>query len=372
MKKYEYLSTELGCSGKLFLRGADGSPDKWHRDYVDSTSYRASTELKDDKKSLRVTDGEPSNCRETVCNSFSAFFREDLNKVPADSLLCLEAPPGVKDTLELSFRLLGPDKSIAGHFHEDYCTEFTSDLYSDIFKLATTKEQQEQLFILMDYVLGCTGMLIGGPKAFTRYSANPVEKATTRKETADSYVEETGGYDTTEFKIATCYLRYNGLSNEMLRRPEHLSLVLGLGRFCIELYLEGKYGAIDKRVNLKKSIAHLKRIRRRKALNNEDVRTLLRYLLKLKRYWKTDKVHANLGAYPLNEYTWGMFRKYVNENQTSSIIKYWLGANLYGHNDDYGFYGWCKKHKNPTKKFAERPKRKNWNWSGTNGILVYS
>lgn len=387
MGKKSYLAPEMMCRVKFFLEDEFGRHVPWKEEVWGN---RTDSRLADKKMSLELANSDPDACRETLCNDFLDFF-QNLDGghgvvVPADRILTMHPPtdsrgkPTVKDTLVLEYKISVPEFPSSKIFNHmgDSCEDV---YYTPAFKLATTKERQRELFRLLDAVLGSVAMLTCGPRAYVRSGSNklPEPKITYGKDYDGwgygytlNYGYDDSDYKEDKYRFAESWFKYNGLSSLVFKHPVVFSLILGLGRFCFELYIDGKYEAIDKSLNITAVRQRLNLLKRKKSLSPQDKRWLFQRLYRLYPYFSTKKVRQNLGAYPLNTYTWSMFKKFVQEmERPQGFIQAWQSTprDFYGASN-YGFYQWCKRHAKPTKQFLKAGKDAR-RWSGTNGSMVY-
>lgn len=356
----------LECEAKLFLRDGDGKHIPWSKnfDYGDISYDRCNISFSNNRYALVVSDNYGENCRETVCNSFAYFFQE--LRTPPDACVCFDSPKNkngallVPSTSTLGFRIKGFSGSSVDAYDDDYGQECDHPLYKRVGELAKTKKGQKEVFALMDAFLGPMAMLLGGPSAYTRRGINAVYPAKGEK-----IGRLNDGGTTTWYKTV---LEYDGVSNFWLRHPAYLSLALGIGRLAIELWCDKRYETADKKIDITATRSLLNRLRKKKTLTTAETKKLIGKLKVMKSLLATAKVRANPGAYPINEYTWGMFLKLIKAEPVGLSVA-WDSVShdsIYSHAQP-GFLQWCKSQKKKTKKFASGQKR---NWNATSGVQI--
>lgn len=367
-----YVSPRLRCRAKLFLSDDSGKFIEWESDDDCGVGRLEITLDRRDRRILTISDSdyEISSCRETMLNNISTFFEtEEYCLVPVDRCIRLSPPRGIRETLEIQLEVDGATKATQTMgVDRDEAT-----LLAGLYKLGTSPSQQRKLFKLMDYVLGTAAMLMESPRAYVRTGTNPLpEPVQPWTEIGHEFNEKTGVEKPIIGKNIAIWLSYNGVSNAMLKTPEHLSIITGLARWCLELVVEGEYDNIDNEVDISAVRARLRQLKRRKQLDKSEQGELLYYLKLMKPWWSTPKVKANPGAYPLNQYTWGMFKLYINDDSTASMSSRWVRTgNIYG-DFNGGFYTWCRSHKKKTAAFKNRPRSSSWTGTADQSVNTNS
>jgi len=259
-------------------------------------------------------------CREDLCDRLAGFFHGLF--LPRNLKLCFTPKNKDSPTLRLGIYM---------------------GYYPTLLRVVKRNTvNRKRLLHLLDVVLGSAALLVAGTDGVRK------EK---RKLTIES---------------GTIY--YDGLSNEILRRPENVSIILGLMRFCFELFFEKvDYKQLYKKLEIANGRTVLCKLRAKSKLTNVDKKKVLRQLWLLRSFWNLSYLNKHfMGRYPLNTYTWGMFKKYVKEKKsTHSLPECWSGSpSIYHEYNAPGFIDWCKKHKDKTKLFKASMKSSEISWTG--------
>ncbi len=339
-----------------------GERVRWSSTRFEGYRDRTRGKLINKKRTLILTDESHSNCRETLANDFLAFVEYRLEPWLLDHQRDLELIFPRKTETAISYSLVGYNKKADAYGPQS--NKIDNDLYVAAYELIKSESLQRKLFRLMDVVLGTTSLLVGGPGTYVRTESNKLfEKVE---------IHEDYDHNGKPYKEANAVCSYTGISSAFARHPTGLSIIYGLGRFCIQLMLEGHYDKLKPRLDLTNSKKRIKALSKKKELSKSNIDWLLKLLHKLRPYWETPNVRSNLGAYPLNEYTWGMFKKLVKELSENAVdpVASWCDkdkGNIYGYSA-YGFYEWCRAHPKQTTAFRKNGRR---NWSGTAGNTVW-
>lgn len=352
MSDIKYLTPRMECSAKLFLKNERGDYIKWPASLT--PSGRCITSAHNNNYALEIKNCEADECRETLCNDFREIFTYDLSgalNVPIDCIATLIPPlapsgkPLISTTSSLSLLIEAPGNESKNNFirRDSGGADF---LIMRAGELAKVRRNQAQLFEMLDALLGSVAMLIASPKAYTQKTKNTTVPAKSWKGNI---------LDSTEnLKIWNATLKYKGISNFWLKHPALMSFVLGLMRYTMDAWCEGLYEKFDKALDLKEMRKYLKELNKDEKLEKGDRKELMGVLQALKPLLLSPKVRANPGAFPLNEYTWGMFLKLIRHDfKRESLSRAWRQRkhNIYTDDCTYGFVAWCEDRKNKTKKF---------------------
>lgn len=373
-----YIHPAQNAGFKVFLKNTKGKYVKWPDSVTSSygKGRRCAIEKQNNNLALYVTGRHAATCRETLCNVVWDFL--SAIKIPPKYTMTLDPPttstgrPIVKDLSSFSIYVGGS---------EDGRKVSTSiDGGPAVFKkgylLSTTKSAQEKVYELMDVLMGTTGMLLGGPSAYTRtlVSKNKVKLSKARNTTYVRYVPGGNMFysartETLKTKSAKARMEYTGLSNFWVRHPASFSILTGLSRMALELWFDGKYEEIDNEMDIPSLRRWLAEMAKKEKFTKKDKNELLEVLEWFKPYFESSKVNGNLGAYPINKYTFDMLIKFADRKKSTkkTIAEIWrgqTGGSAYGLGN-YGFYTWCSKHKNQTPKFSRNSD--DYSWGGLNG-----
>jgi hypothetical protein len=155
-------------------------------------------------------------------------------------------------------------------------------------------------------------------------------------------------------------LKYRRISNIVVAHPALLSLMMGMARTALELWFNGDYKRVAAALNLSTTRKKLALLTAKESLSKTDVKWLFSFLANVKSLClNTTAVKANLDAYPLNIYTWPLFKRLMKlDFHAVPLRDAWAkvrsGAYL---KPLQGFDEWCAKQ----PKLPEVYKRK---WRG--------
>lgn len=329
----------------------------------------------DNDLALVINGDEGDTCRETLCNSFADFLLK--MSLPLGHRITLDPPKNSRDNVLVkgtSNFITAVYGSTGGSPRDAQCADDGDDLYVKAFNLVSSKSNLAEMFALTDVLMGTAALLLGGPGAYTRRKADVNKLGASYQlgnELSSGYFDYNQGRyverGSQESEVST-ELVYTGVSNFWVAHPATLSLMSGLNRFGLELWLDGKYEEIDEDIGIAATRSWLAKMTAKKALTKKDKVELLEVMSWFKDYFSSDKVVNNPGAYPINKWNWEMFVRFTKMDFSKpDFYSTWKSqGNIYGL-CTYGFYTWCKKQKNPTKKFSSRPKA---DWGGLSGNMV--
>jgi hypothetical protein len=317
-----------------------------------------------------------ATCREELINTLYYFVRNV--SLPPGATMTLEPPKTktgrsiIKDLSTLSFDM-GGSKDGCYKLYSHFDVDDQIDLYKKGYELATTKAKRAEVYALMDVLGGTAALLMAGPTAYTRtlVSKNPlgsspktrVARYVHRPRLYNHYMYDYGrrpSYEQKSTPIANNPLVYTGVTNFWMAHPARFSIISGLYRMSLELWFDDKYEEIDNEFDIAGCRRWLAEMAKQKRFTTADRKELTELLSWFKPYFTTDKVRANPGAFPLNEYTYDLFLRFCRQGYSDRFTKRWTSlGSMYGLTG-YGFVSWCRKQKNRGTAFNEASKRKNW------------
>jgi len=369
---YSYIQPEINVSVKLFLLDSSGKYTKWDDIMLANSDYwgeRVDYQIYDNDLALVISDDDTDTCRETVCNSFSDFILK--MSLPLGHSITLKPPGRVKDTSEFTTIVYGSTDGSPGC---GMSVEDGDPLYIRGFELVSSKKNLADMYALTDVIMGTAALLLGGPGAYTRTKGDSNNLRAYREGNEMSI----GYYDrrhlrfvdegSLESEVST-ELSYDGVSNFWMVHPATLSIMLGLNRFSLELWLDDKFKEIDEDIGIDATRNWLAKTTKKKTLTKKDKAELLEVMSWFKAYFSSDKVAKNPGAYPIHKWNWEMFVRFTKMDFSEyNFYGTWKAqGDIYGL-CSYGFHTWCVKQKKKTTNFVSRPKAANW--GGLAGNMV--
>jgi hypothetical protein len=379
--KYSYIQPDMNSAAKIFLLDSKGKHVSWPSSVITNADYwgeRVRYEVTNNGYALLVGDEDEQSCRESLCNSFADFILK--LTIPLGYQVTLKSPSNsrgrslIKDTSEFSLLVSGSSDGSGSYCHDDKeSQDATSAVLVRAYELLSSKANLTDMYALTDVLMGVSALLIGGPGAYarTRTSKNHVDAYTQGDLITgsdykwDAYKQDyvkVGSDGTGTGRSAHAVLDYTGVSNFWMKHPATLSLMSGLHRFGLELWIDGKFEEIDEDIGIDATRLWLAKLSAKKGLTKTDKAELLEVMSWFRAYFSSAKVKNNPGAYPINNYTWGMFVRFTKQapDEEGGFYDTWKSqGNIYGL-CNYGFYTWCKKQKSKTKRFIKRPSAVSW------------
>lgn len=356
---HAYIKPNLICTFKLFLQDRKGNYITWPKDIADYPEGSYTCTLTNKGYAIEVENRHGNTCRDAVIGAFGAVMCYCV--APLDSFVTLDPPKGKRGT-----NLISPAASIQlrlgpiGGWRSGSQGKEVLSLKKGLRLLATSATAQRKVFKLMDAFVGPIAMLAAGPKAYMRTSRpHPVYTVKDPAYTAKGVPKNTTAPRTT--------LKYEGVSNFSLRHPGLMSLVVGMSRFAVEVWLDGLYKDVDAAIDLNKVCKRLVVLRQRKSLSKADRKWLLGVIRTVKSgFLSSSKVKANPGAYPVNVYTWGLLGRFLEQEFDKVSLDYHWRSRKRGAyaRRISGFFDWCTTEENAPKTFTNRPKDHNWSGNG--------
>lgn len=345
------VKPRLGLSGEVFIKGKKVTlGDKYLEECREGLIGGIAQEINDlcgqDLWDCKYCSGENDNYDLCKCSD-----GPDLSRMK------LRGPRGVTGNTNILFYIAG-DKEDYSKDPSYYSNHDCSDALIAAYEMLGSLKKQRELFKLLDVIVGGVAVLTAGPKSFKlRKTPKPQKTSVVYSSSGDPYWGGTRKSKTSTYtfghRIQT--LEYQRLSSLIFRDGSTLSLLLGLVRFCVTLYLNGYYKKIDGRLNIDRTLTKLKMIATKDSLGAADKRWLLAKIKQLEPYYSNPKVLADAGGYPLNNYTWKGFIAFCNREQVNTAEAWGEFKGFYGI-QPVGFIDWCRKNKLIKKKRA--------NWSG--------
>ena len=367
-----YIQPEMNTFVKVFLLDSEGRYSKWaHKNLklMHKCDDRVSFEVTNNKLALKVSPLGKNTCREVICNSLSSFLVDAPHVLPRGYQITMNPPKNklgkilIGDTSVFTMALFGNTKSVLGVTQMSAYALNKAKTYLRVVTLLCSKKNTAEMYALTDVLMGIAALLIGGPGAYTRKksgknSKNKHTEVSRKKITAGGYYSYSTGKKVkgTVINCVSAICTYTGISNFWLAHPAILSIMLGLNRFGLELWLDGKYEEIDEDIDITAIRKWLAKLTIKKKLSKVDKKDLLEVLGWFKVHFNSSKVTENHGAYPINRYTLEMFTKFTKLDINENIEEVWENqGDIYGL-CNYGFHTWCSKQGTATtKKFRDRP-----------------
>lgn len=375
-----YVSPQLNCRSSLFLKNPSGTYIKWPHLIV---AERTGSKLENKGYALRFWDAYEDSCRELISNSFGYMFDGFFGLVQKGYSITTTPPknklgvPLFKAAASLEFRLDldSPDLSWAGTKEIGTAIE----IYRNLGKIVANRKAQTEVFALMDIFLGSIIMLTGSPQDYLQSGDNPLSVRAIQNFPIDPYFVSDFKIDKEIKTLPEGYtiLKYTGVSSFVINSPALLSLSLGMARFAIEAWADGLYPTIDREIKIDKTRKTLVKMSKKKTITTVNRIYLLSVLKRIKNVClATKKVKRNIGAYPINDYTWPLVERFLNEEHSkSNMTDNWAkkGRGVYSYRQQ-GFLDWCSAEIGQTKRLkgTAQFKRMPTNKSGHAGFTLYT
>ena len=321
-----YFKPTTSLKVKLFLRNEEGQPKKFPKQY--------GLKLENNGYALVIKSRHDHSCREVIIRSLaealsiSIFDPYNGNDFTLDGCLSFSSPKTkrgkalIRNTAEISYKLAHQGAK-----------------YGSRMKLLRSKSsEQRRALKLMEALVSGTAVLLGGPAALS---------------SERNRVKGSGVFGSRQMSIAYC-----GLSNFIIKHPAITSLLVGMGRFALELWADEKFEEVDEAIGVDDVIDRLGEKKEAGVVSAADKKFILSRLKKLKPFFTTDKISFNPGFYPLNKHNWIAFVRFINARvDKMNLAKAWSRGDLYG--SVGGFHEWCEENVK-TKSLKEAFENNSW------------